>query len=225
MRIGLIGYGKMGKEVEKIAVLKGHKIIFKINSENTNQLTKENLKQIDVAIEFSNPNCALNNIKFCIDQNTPIVSGTTGWQKKTINIKEQCLKKNGSFLHSPNFSIGVNLFFEINKYVAELMKNKEYRISILEKHHSLKKDSPSGTALKIADDINKKLNDNPPIESKRLGKLKGEHMVCYRSTIDEIQIKHKAKSRSGFAKGAILAAEFIYNKKGIFTMNDIIKNL
>jgi len=225
MKIGIIGYGKMGKEVEKIAVQKGHNIIFKINSQNTDQLSEENMNKIDVAIEFSNPNCAFKNIQFCVDQNTPIVSGTTGWKQKIADIQAQCLQKNGSFLHSPNFSIGVNLFFEINKYVAELMKDQKYKISIMEKHHKMKKDSPSGTAIKIENDINKKLNYTIPIESKRIGTLKGEHMVNYISEIDEIQISHKAKNRSGFAQGAILAAEFIYNKKGVFTMNDIIQNL
>tara|TARA_Y100001968_G_scaffold329765_1_gene379877 strand:+ start:1176 stop:1853 length:678 start_codon:yes stop_codon:yes gene_type:complete len=225
MNIGIIGYGKMGKEIEKIALQKGHNIIFKINSKNTDQLTKDNMKKIDVAIEFSNPDSAFKNIHFCINQNVPIVSGTTGWQKKIADTKAQCLQKNGSFLHSPNFSVGVNLFFAINKYVAELMKDKKYKVSIMEKHHKMKKDSPSGTAIKIENDINKKFNYTIPIQSKRLGTLKGEHMVRYISEIDEIQISHKAKNRSGFAKGAILAAEFIYNKKGVFNMNDIIQNL
>lgn len=229
MQIGIIGYGRMGKEVEKIAIQKGHNIIFKINSQNSNELNKQNIKKVDVAIDFSNSDYAFNNVNFCINHNTPIVSGTTGWQEKLIDSKKLCLKQKGAFLHSPNFSIGMNLFFQINDYVAKLMSDKEYQIEVKEKHHIMKKDNPSGTAIKIANTIfqnlSKKNGADIPIISKRIGKLKGEHIVNYISDIDEIRIMHKAKKRSGFAKGAILAAEFIHKKTGFFTMNDVIKSL
>jgi 4-hydroxy-tetrahydrodipicolinate reductase len=229
MKIGVIGYGKMGKAIEKAATQQGHNILFKINSKNTHQLNKETIKKIDVAIEFSNPEHAFKNVQFCINHNTPIVSGTTGWEEEIKKVKKICLRKKGSFLHAPNFSIGMNLFFEINDYVAKLMSQKNYAIEIQEKHHQMKKDSPSGTAIKIGKDIYNNLNkDNKieiPIKSKRIGKLKGEHVVNYISKIDEITIKHKAKNRLGFSKGAILAAEFIHNKTGCFTMTDVIQNL
>jgi len=229
MKIGIIGYGKMGKAIEKVAIQQGHNILFKINSKNRNQLNKKAIQKIDVAIEFSSAEYAFQNVIFCINHNTPIVSGTTGWDHKLEKVKKLCLRKQSSFLHAPNFSIGMNLFFEINDYVAKLMYRKKYAIEIQEKHHAMKKDSPSGTAIKIQKDIYHNLpEDNKigiPIQSKRVGKLKGEHIVNYISKIDEITIKHKAKNRLGFSQGAILAAEFIQNKKGCFTMADVIKNL
>jgi len=229
MNIGIIGYGKMGKEIEKIALKKGYNIVFKIHSKNKKNLNKKNISKIDVAIEFSNPNSAFNNIIFCMMNNTPIVSGTTGWTHQLTEAKKTCLNNMGSFLYAPNFSIGVNLFFEINNYVANLMIDKNYDIEIEEKHHKMKKDSPSGTAIKILNDISKQFNEKTnlqiPIKSKRFGNLKGEHKIKYYSKNDEIQIIHKANKRSGFAEGAILAAEFIKNKKGFFTMDDLINNL
>ena len=227
MDIGIIGYGKMGQEIEKIAIEKGHEIIFKINSKNKKTLNKKTLSTIDVAIEFSNPNDAFENIKMCINNKIPIVCGTTGWLHKFHEAEKMCLKNNSSFLYAPNFSIGMNLFFEINNYIAKLMKTKNYEILIEEKHHKMKKDIPSGTAIKIKNDICKHNTENLriPIVSKRIGKLKGEHIIKYISPIDEVKISHKAYSRAGFAKGAILAAEFIKNKKGVFSMNDVINNL
>lgn len=230
MNIGIIGYGKMGREVEKIALKKGHEIKLKINSKNINELNKKSISNIDVAIEFSKPESAYNNIKFCIKNKIPIVCGTTGWTHRISEIEKLCIKNKSSFLHAPNFSIGMNIFFEINNYISKLLSNKNYVASIEEKHHKMKKDIPSGTAIKLLDDMGqyyiKKNNlKEIPILSKRMGKLKGEHIIKYKSQIDEIRISHKANSRKGFAEGAILAAEFIENKHGIFSMKDVINNL
>jgi len=227
MNIGIIGYGKMGREIEKIALKKGYKIILKINSKNKETLTAENISKIDVAIEFSNPNEAFKNIQLCILNKTPIVCGTTGWLNQLNKVEKLCIKHNGTFLYAPNFSIGMNLFFEINNYISKLMSTKRYSPMIEEKHHKMKQDMPSGTAIKIANNMRKyypKFN-TIPIKSKRIGKLKGEHIVKYVSPINEIKISHKSYSRKGFAEGAILAAEFIKNKKGIFSMSDIINTL
>ena len=227
MKIGIIGYGKMGQEIEKIALKKGHKIICKINSKNKKTLNKKTLSKIDVAIDFSTPNSAFKNIKMCITNRTPIICGTTGWLNQLDEVKKLCVKYNSAFLHAPNFSIGMNLFFEINNYIAKLMNDKNYRILIEEKHHTMKKDTPSGTAIKIQNDIYKhnKEKIKTPIVSKRIGKVKGEHTIQYVSPIDVIKISHKAYNRKGFAEGAILAAEFIKNKEGVFSMNDVINNL
>tara|TARA_B100000579_G_scaffold123007_1_gene99075 strand:- start:71200 stop:71889 length:690 start_codon:yes stop_codon:yes gene_type:complete len=229
MNIGIIGYGKMGRAVEKCAIQKGHNIVFKINSLNKHDLNKNNLSLIDVAIEFSSPQCAFDNIVFCLTNKVPIVSGTTGWQKRLPTIKDICLTHKASFLHAPNFSLGVNIFFDINNYVAKLMQLKKYNIELEEKHHKMKKDMPSGTAIKILNDISlfrNKNNENPiPIKSKRMGQVKGEHIVKYISEIDEITISHKSKNRNGFSEGALLAAEFIRDKQGYFKMTDVIKNL
>jgi len=230
INIGIIGYGKMGQAIEKTALKKGHKIIFKLNSKNKKKLNKKTLSNIDVAIEFSNPNDAFYNIKMCIKNQIPVVCGTTGWMDKFNEAKQLCVKYNSSFLYAPNFSIGMNLFFEINNYMSKLMSAKNYKILIEEKHHKMKKDIPSGTAIKMQHDIYKynpeiKEQMKIPIFSKRIGNLKGEHIVKYMSPIDEIKISHKAYSREGFAKGAILAAEFIKNKQGVFSMTDVIKKL
>ena len=227
MKIGIIGYGKMGQEIEKIALKKGHEIICKINSKNKKTLNKKTLSKIDVAIDFSTPNSAFKNIKMCITNRTPIISGTTGWLNQLDEVKKLCVKHNSAFLHAPNFSIGMNLFFEINNYIAKLMNDKDYNILIEEKHHIMKKDTPSGTAIKIEDDIYKhnKGKIKTPILSKRIGKVKGEHIIQYISPIDTIKISHKAHNRKGFAEGTIIAAEFIQNKQGVFSMNDVINNL
>jgi len=228
MKIGLLGYGKMGKEVEKKILQKGYSVAFKINSKNTKDLNSSTLKKSDVVIEFSNPEIAFQNIKFCIENQTPIVCGTTGWLDKINDVSKLCKTHNGTVLHAPNFSIGMNLFFEINNYMSKLMKNKNYDILIEETHHHMKKDSPSGTAIKISNDIKKiQLNAKEKIHivSKRIGDVKGEHTVKYISEFDDIYISHKANNRQGFASGALLAAEFIQNKKGIFTMADVINNI
>ncbi len=232
MNIGIIGYGKMGKAIEEIAIQKGHQITLKINSQNKGDLKIDNILNLDVAIEFSNPNSAFNNIQFCLQNNIPVVSGTTGWLNQIEKVKKTCIRYNGSFLYAPNFSIGTNIFFKINNYINNLMNTQNYKISIEEKHHIMKKDKPSGTAIKIQNDIyqnmrklHTKNTEKIPIISKRMGQIKGEHIVKYFSEIEEIKISHKALSRKGFAEGALLGAEFIYDKTGIFTMDDIINNL
>lgn len=239
MKIALIGYGKMGKAIEEISLQKGHEIVLKINDENLSDLTKENLQQCDVAIEFTNPESAIENIHACINAGTPVVCGSTGWVTKEDEVKKYCNENNGSLLYSSNFSIGVNIFFEINKRLAALMAQQNgYAVSIEETHHTQKKDAPSGTAITIAQQIisersdknNWTLNPEPAhneiaIESKRIDPAPGTHHVRYTSEIDDIEIIHTAHSRKGFALGALAAAEFIVGKKGIFSMSDVLKNI
>ncbi len=237
MKIALIGYGKMGKAIEEIAVNKGHEIILKINDENLTELNIINLQKCDVAIEFTNPESAVTNMKICIDAGLPVVCGSTGWVAKEDEIIQYCNDNNGTVLYSSNFSIGVNIFFAINKRLAQLMGNqKEYTIGIEEVHHTQKKDAPSGTAISLAQQIileqsNKRnwtLNPAPTeneinITSKRIDPAPGTHHVKYSSDIDNIEIIHTAHSRKGFATGAVVAAEFILGKKGIFNMADVLK--
>ena len=226
MRIGIIGYGKMGKAIEKVALEHGHIIVFKINSKNTHELNSKSVSKIDIAIEFSTPNSAFDNISFCLMNNTPIISGTTGWMEKIEKIHILCKEQKGAFLYAENFSIGMNIFFELNKYLAELMDLKDYDLQITETHHTSKKDTPSGTAIKIQSDLKKSLKKNRhiTIKSHRIGDVKGEHEVEYLSKSESIHIKHTAHNRKGFAKGVILATEFLKNKTGVFSMRDIIKN-
>ena len=238
MNIGLIGYGKMGKAIEKIALNRGHKITAKSNSQNP--ITNIDFSKIDVAIEFSEPKLASNHIKYCIKKNTPIIVGTTAWENDLPIISDYVKENNGTMLHASNFSIGVNILFEINKKLAKLISCKnEYKPSIEETHHTEKKDSPSGTAISLVKDIileknkydswileeKKKKNsiNQIPIKSFRKDKIIGQHEITYESNIDSIKIKHTAKNRDGFALGSIIAAEWIVNKKGIFTMQDLIK--
>ena len=237
MKIALIGYGKMGKAIEGIAIERGHEIVLRIDAENTEALNNDNLQQADVAIEFTNPDSAINNIKQCFDSVIPVVCGTTGWLEHWDQIKSECENKNGSFLYASNFSIGVNLFFELNKKLAQLMQNRpEYTCAIEEIHHTAKKDAPSGTAITIAENIiasnaNKKnwvlgeTNDvnSLSIISKRIDPAPGTHIVSYNSTIDSIEIKHTAHNRIGFATGAVLAAEFLLGKKGVYGMGDVLE--
>jgi 4-hydroxy-tetrahydrodipicolinate reductase len=229
MNIGIIGYGKMGREIEKIALQKGHNILLKINSKNHHLLNSKNIADIDVAIEFSTPETAFENIIFCINNKIPIVCGTTGWLNKLEEVKNLCLEHPTSFIYAPNFSIGVNLFFDINNYLSKLMSGKKYQFSVEETHHITKKDKPSGTAIKILNDILKNSpyidNAHSQIQSHRIGETTGVHTIKYKSEIDEIELIHKAHNRLGFAEGALLAAEFIKNKTGFFTMKDIITNL
>ena len=239
MKIALIGYGKMGKALEEIALSKGHEIILKINDENLADLNNNSLQQCDVAIEFTNPESAIENMKSCIDAGVPVVCGSTGWVAKQAEIIQYCKDKNGSLLFSSNFSIGVNIFFELNKKLAQLMSHqKEYTVAIEEIHHTQKKDAPSGTAISLAqqiidkrDDIdNWVLNSIPTAEeinitSKRIDPAPGTHHVKYTSEIDDIEIIHTAHSRKGFAAGALTAAEFVFGKKGVFTMSDVFKTL
>ena len=237
MRIALIGYGRMGKEIEKIAVSRGHEIGLTIDLDNQNDLTVENLKKCDVAIEFTIPASAVNNYKLCFEAGIPVVSGTTGWLDKKEEVYSKCAETDGTFFYGSNFSVGVNLFFELNKKLAELMAPRaEYSVEMTEVHHTKKLDAPSGTAISLAEDIIENLpakdawvNDETPaanemnIKSERVGQVPGIHTVKYESEIDFIEITHSAKSRTGFASGAVLAAEYCLDNKGILTMKDLLK--
>lgn len=236
MRIALIGYGKMGKAIEEIALKRGHTIALKIDELNVADFTKENLSKADVAIEFTTPHTAFDNIKKVLEFGTPIVSGSTGWTTRINEIKDYCKQQNGSFLHTNNFSVGVNIFFEINKRLAALMNpHEEYAIELEEIHHTQKKDAPSGTAVSLAEQILEQISrkkkwvngetNNPEelsIISKRIDPAAGTHTVKYSSAIDDIEIIHTAHNRQGFALGAVLAAEYIGNKKGIFSMKEVL---
>ncbi len=231
MNIALFGYGKMGKTIERIAIERGHSIVAKIDIDTTGY----DLGEADVAIDFSVPTEAFNNINKCFEKNVPIISGTTGWLDNYNNAIENCKKYNGAFIYASNYSLGVNLFFELNSRLAEMMRSfNEYDISIEETHHTQKLDAPSGTAITLAEGIianSDKENWNLdvtesektiPIVSKRIENVPGTHIVNYSSAVDEIEIKHTAKNRDGFALGAIIAAEWIKDKKGVFTMKDVL---
>jgi 4-hydroxy-tetrahydrodipicolinate reductase len=236
MKIALIGYGKMGKAIEEIALQKGHEIVLKIDADNQHEFTAENLQKADVAIEFTGPHSAVENLKKCFDFGVAVVSGSTGWLEKWNEVKSHCESKNGSFIYASNFSIGVNLFFELNTYLAKLMSNhKEYDVMLEEIHHTQKKDAPSGTAITLAEQVmqhisNKKnwVNEEASnkeelsIISKRIDPAPGTHVIKYSSEIDDIEIIHTAHSRKGFAGGAVAAAEFLNGKKGIYTMKDVL---
>lgn len=236
MKIALIGYGKMGKAIEEIAIQRNHTATLKIDINNIDTFTPENLKQCDVAIEFTSPHSAVENISKCLDAGIPVISGSTGWLEQWPLIKNKCETLNGALLYASNFSIGVNIFFELNKKLAQLMSNQpDYAVSMEEIHHTQKKDAPSGTAITLAEQIlenittkKKWINDvvkypnELSIISKRIDPAPGTHSVKYSSAIDDIEIIHTAHSRTGFATGAVLAAEFIANKKGIYTMQDVL---
>lgn len=237
MKIALIGYGKMGKEIEKIAVSRGHKIQLKIDITNPNDLTVKNLKECDVAIEFTIPNSAVKNYNICFGAGIPVVSGTTGWLDKKEEVYAACKKADGTFFYGSNFSVGVNLFFELNKKLAELMAHRsEYNVEMTEVHHTQKLDAPSGTAISLAEDAleilpnkNSWVNDQNSaekemnIKSEREGQVPGIHTLHYESDVDFIEITHSAKSREGFAFGAVLAAEYCLKNKGILTMKNLLK--
>ncbi|MBL0232289.1 MAG: 4-hydroxy-tetrahydrodipicolinate reductase [Chitinophagaceae bacterium] len=236
MKIALIGYGKMGKAIEEIAFQRGHEIIIKIDISNLSDLTEENLKKADTAIEFTGPHSAVENISKCLDWKIPLVSGSTGWTEQLDEMKARTLANDTGFVYSSNFSIGVNLFFELNKKLASLMApHLEYEVILEEIHHTQKKDAPSGTAITIAEQVleqvkRKKqwvnhLSDNPEdleIISQREDPAPGTHSVKYSSPIDTIEIIHTAHNRKGFAGGAVLAAEFIAGKKGFFSMKEVL---
>jgi 4-hydroxy-tetrahydrodipicolinate reductase len=236
MKIALIGYGKMGKAIEEIAVQRNHTIVLKIDINNTDTFTKENLQQCDVAIEFTSPHSAVENISKCLDAGIPTISGSTGWLEQWPVIKNKCESLNGALLYASNFSVGVNIFFELNKKLAQLMSNQpDYEVSMGEIHHTQKKDAPSGTAITLAEQImenipakKKWINDvakypnELSIISKRIDPAPGTHSIKYFSPIDEIEIIHTAHSRTGFATGAVLAAEFMAGKKGIYSMKDVL---
>lgn len=236
MNLAIIGYGKMGKAIEDMAAVRGHKVILRINSSNLNEFTKGNLNKSDVAIEFTNPHSAPENIKKCIDAGTPVISGSTGWIERLEEIKQYVTANRGSFLYASNFSVGVNIFFEVNKKLAALMAlHPDYEVILEEIHHTQKKDAPSGTAISLAEQVlaeltRKKrwinqLSDNPEdleIISQRIDPTPGTHSVTYSSLIDTIAITHTAHNRKGFALGAVLAAEFVRDKKGFFSMKDVL---
>lgn len=237
MNIALIGYGKMGKAIEQVALQRGHQVTLRIGRSNLADFTKENLVLADVAIEFTSPESAPENVLRCLDAGVPVVCGSTGWNERLYLAKEKCAVSNGAFLHASNFSIGVNIFFEINKQLASLMNDwPEYAVTIEETHHTAKKDAPSGTAITLAeqviDNLKRKqhwqLDAAPeqeelvPIKAYREEDVPGTHRVSYRSAIDDIEIVHTAHSREGFALGTVLAAEFIQHRKGIFTMSDVL---
>ena len=231
MKIALFGYGKMGKIVEKIAKNRGHEIIFKIDKNSSHY----DLNNVDIAIDFSTPKSALSNISKALENCIPIISGTTGWTEKYNKAVKLCNKKNGAFLYASNFSLGVNIFFEINRNLAKIMNNyKEYKIKMKEIHHIEKIDAPSGTAITLAESIIDETNyqkwsfgndfkeDEISIESQRLLDNTGTHEVIYKSEIDEIKIKHVASNRDGFGLGAVIAAEWLIGKKGVFSMKDVL---
>lgn len=232
MNIALLGYGKMGKAIEEIALKKGHTIGLKVNGNEHIAL-----HGVDVAIDFSLPSAAVYNITTCIEAGIPVVSGTTGWLENYDNVVSLCKKQGGAFLYASNFSVGVNIFFELNKRLAQLMQGQEqYATSIKEIHHTQKLDAPSGTAITLAEDMltysNKtawELSENEvpmptkvAITSEREGSVPGTHIVNYHSEIDTIQIRHEAHSRAGFAQGAIIAAEWLAGKQGVFSMADVL---
>lgn len=235
MNIALFGYGKMGKEIEAVALKRNHTIVLKIDADNREIITSLDLKKADVAIEFSTPHTVISNIKDCINAQLPVVVGTTGWYEKFDEITQHIREKNGSLFYASNFSLGVNLFFKVNTYLAELMnKYEEYDVSMEEIHHIHKLDKPSGTAITLANQIIEKIdrksnwsiteanNTNLFIKDVREGEVPGTHIIKYQSDIDDIEIMHKAHNRKGFALGAVVAAEFLHGKKGIYTMSDII---
>lgn len=235
MKIALLGYGKMGKEIEAIAVKKGHEIVLIVDESNADLVTDKDLKKAEVAIEFSTPHSAVENIKRCLNAGVPVVVGTTGWYEQFKAIEALCREKKGSLFYASNFSVGVNLFFKVNAYLAELMnKYEDYEVSMEEIHHIHKLDKPSGTAITLANQVIDKIGrknkwsiehkapDTLFIKDLREGEVPGTHIVKYSSAIDDIEIMHKAHNRRGFANGAVLAAEFLKDKKGMYTMSDII---
>lgn len=236
MQVALIGYGKMGKTIEQVLRERGHDIILIVDQDNTEALGTPLFRQANVAIEFSNPSSAVENMYRCFDAGVPVVCGTTGWLQQQDTVEQTCLKKNGTLIHATNFSLGVNLFFALNQYLAGLMKDyPEYEVGIREIHHTAKLDAPSGTAITLAEQLlavlpgkqrwvgqaSRKASDIF-IESIREDPAPGTHSITYASDIDDIEIKHTAHNRSGFAKGAVLAAEFIAGKKGIYTMREVL---
>ncbi len=230
MKIALLGYGRMGKAIEKIAVERGHEIILKVDIDNSNY----DLSNIDVAIDFSSPDAAFGHLKSCIKNSVPVVSGTTGWLSKYEEIVSFCKEKNGALIYASNFSIGVNLFFNLNEYLAKMMQNIEgYDIDMEEIHHIHKLDAPSGTAISLAEQIIKnsskeqwslenKSKKDIFIAVKREDEVPGTHTIAYSSNVDSIEIKHTAFNRTGFALGAVIAAEWLIGKKGIYSMKDVL---
>jgi len=237
MKIAIVGYGKMGKTIEKIARDRGHEISFAVDHGEADKLLQISKENTNVAIEFTQPEAAYENIKHLISNKVPVVSGTTGWLDKKPAIEELCQQKDGTFFYASNFSIGVNIFFKLNEYLANMMSNfNEYDVKMEEIHHTEKKDAPSGTAITLAEGILSQIKGKKqwinevsasaellPIASKRIDKVPGTHTVNYYSLVDDIEIKHTAHSREGFAKGAVIVAEWLQDKKGVLSMNDFMK--
>ena len=235
MKIALIGYGKMGRTIEGIALERGHEIVCKIDKDNTDAFDSQAFASADVAIEFTTPGTAVENCERALRHGVAVVSGTTGWNDKESEVRLLCEKLGGAFMHSSNFSIGVNIFFAVNRYLAKLMNRfSRYNVSMREIHHIHKLDHPSGTAITLANDIIAGIDrksgwaehtDNPElidIECERVGEVPGTHIIEYRSEEDAIRIEHEAFSRNGFALGAVVAAEWIKGRKGCFSMNDML---
>ncbi|WP_268036621.1 4-hydroxy-tetrahydrodipicolinate reductase [Algoriphagus sp. PAP.12] len=238
MNILLLGYGKMGHLIGQIAESRGHSLAGKINIDNRSELDQLDASQIDAAIEFSQPEAAVENIKWCLENGIPILSGTTGWLEKKPELDVLTAEKNGAFFYASNYSIGVNIFFKVNEFLAKLMNETTgYTASIEEIHHTAKKDAPSGTAITLAEGIIDNKADfkdwyltgemdgseqSLPITSKRIDPAPGTHIIRYQSEIDDIEISHTAHSRQGFALGAVLVAEWIQGKKGVLSMNDFL---
>ncbi|MFI3239518.1 MAG: dihydrodipicolinate reductase C-terminal domain-containing protein [Bacteroidales bacterium] len=234
MKIALIGYGKMGRAIEKIALSRGHEIVAIINSKNQEGFESDEFKSADVAIEFSSPTTAYNNFLNCFKYNIPVIAGSTGWLDKLEDIKGVCNNGGGTILYSSNFSIGVNIFFQLNKYLAKIMDSfKEYNVSMNEIHHIHKLDHPSGTAITLAEGIIdniERVNSWSEtsadgallISNERVGEVPGTHQICYKSEVDVINIEHRALNREGFALGAVVAAEWLKGRKGFFTMDDML---
>ncbi|CAL2093929.1 4-hydroxy-tetrahydrodipicolinate reductase [Tenacibaculum sp. 190524A05c] len=230
MKLALLGYGRMGKEIEKIALERGHEIVITSNGEETYDITKA-----DVAIDFSVPTSAYNNISTCIENNVPVVSGTTGWLDKYNDAVELCKEKKGGFIYASNFSLGVNIFFALNEKLAAMMNpQKQYNLDIEEIHHTKKLDAPSGTAITLAEGIinnsdkqkweldGESTKELIPITAVRTPDVPGTHTIKYNSEVDSIEIKHTAHNRKGFALGAVVAAEWLIGKEGVYSMRDVL---
>jgi len=220
MKIAILGNGRMGKRISELAIERGFTIV--CNSSSEKPATTLNLSSADVAIDFSTPTTAFENISHAINSGIPVVSGTTGWLKNLAKIEDLCKEKKGAFLYASNFSLGMNIFFEINKTLAKLMKNQNYEGGLHEIHHTKKLDSPSGTAKSLGKQMDSILENHTPITSERIGNVSGTHIIKYISKVDEIEIKHRAKNRDGFAIGALIAGIWIIGKQGIFNMQDVL---
>jgi len=237
MKIALLGYGKMGKEIEKTALERDHQITLVIDAFNLQDFTSENLRKAEVAIDFSTPGSAFENILRCFDAGIPVVCGTTGWLDKFTEVKERCEQQDQTFFYASNFSLGANILFALNKYLARMMGSVTgYEVGSQEIHHIHKLDAPSGTAISLANDVisavdrknkwelNQASDDSVvPIQAVRQDEVPGTHIITWDSAVDQIKISHEAKSRKGLALGAVLAAEYIRDKKGVFTMGDMIR--
>lgn len=236
MKLAIIGYGKMGKEIESIAKERGHLIYITIDQDNLEDFDSDEFELCDAAIEFSKPEVAVSNFQKCFDKKIPVISGTTGWLEKWDEVIDGCTKKEGTFFYASNFSLGVNILFRLNQQLAKIMNEfNSYDVEIEETHHTQKLDAPSGTAISLAKDIidnierkeewkltNVNNSEEIKITANRLQNVPGEHVIKYDSIVDTLELKHSAKNRKGFALGAVLAAEFVVDKKGVFSMNDLL---